>query len=100
MKKVAFVAGMGTGFVVGSWAGRGPYRRLEDVVRHVVKQPKVQTTLHSAAESAAAVRDATLDATTEAIDGASKAAGGAIEETSRKVANGAHKVASKVGNSS
>jgi hypothetical protein len=100
MKKLAFILGVGVGFVVGSWAGRGPYRRIEDVARHVVKQPKVQKTLHSAAESAAAVRDATLDAATDAIDDASKAATGAIEENARKVANGTQTVASKVGGSS
>ena len=100
MKKVAFVAGMGAGFVAGSWAGRGPYQRLEEVVRQVLKQPKVQATLESAAGNVAAVRDATLDAATGAIDDASRAATGAIEETSRKVAAGTEKVASKVGNSS
>ena len=100
MKKLALFVGLGAGFVAGSWTGRAPYERLETIGRNVLKQPKVQTTLHTAAEGAATVRDAALDAATGAIDEASKAATDAIDETTRRVATGTQKVASKVGNGS
>ncbi len=100
MKKLALLVGLGAGFVAGSWAGRSPYERLETTVRNVLKQPKVQTTLHTAADGGASVRDAALDAATGVIDEASKAATDAIDEATRRVATGTQKVASKVGNGS
>ena len=100
MKKFSLLFGLGSGFVAGSWAGRAPYERLETMVRNVVKQPKVQTTLHTAADGATTVRDAALDAATGAIDEASKAATDAIDEAARRVSTGTQKVASKVGNGS
>ena len=50
MKKLTLLVGLGAGFVAGSWAGRGPYERVEAMVRNVMKQPKVQTTVHTAAD--------------------------------------------------
>jgi hypothetical protein len=93
MKKFTLLIGMGAGFVAGSWAGRAPYEHLEGLVRNVMKQPKVQATLHTAADSAATARDATLDA-------ASRSAIDAIDEAATKVTTGTQKVASKVGNGS
>ncbi len=100
MKKLTLLVGLGAGFVAGSWAGRGPYERVEAMVRNVMKQPKVQTTVHTAADGAATVRDAAMDAATGTIDEASKAATDAIAETTRRAATGTQKVASKVGNGS
>jgi hypothetical protein len=100
MKKLALLVGLGAGFVAGSWAGRAPYERLETMVRNALKQPKVQRTLHSAADGAATARDAALDAATGAIDEASKAATDAIDEATKRVATGTQKVASKAGNGS
>ena len=34
MKKLAFVIGLGLGFILGSKAGSGPYRELEDKYAH------------------------------------------------------------------
>ncbi|HSZ37763.1 MAG TPA: hypothetical protein VK773_11790 [Acidimicrobiales bacterium] len=98
MKKLTFMIGAATGFIVGSCMGRGPYDKLEGAARQVVNHPKVQTMLHSAADSAESVRDATLDATTDAIDDVSQAATRAIDETSKRFRNGAKEVASNVGN--
>ncbi len=98
MKKFTFLIGLATGFIVGSRAGRGPYERLESSVRQAINQPKVQKTLHSAADGAESVRDAALDATTGAIDNVSDAATTAIDETSKRIRNGTQDVASKVRN--
>ncbi len=98
MKKFTFLIGMATGFVVGSRIGRGPYERLETSVRQAINQPKVQNTLHSAADRAKSVRDSALDATTETIDDVSDAATTAIDETSKRIRNGTQDVPSKVRN--
>lgn len=98
MKKFTFLLGLATGFVLGSRTGRGPYEQLEEAVRQAVNQPKVQETLHSAADRAESVRDAALDATAGAIDDASRAATRTIDETSQKVKSGSQTVASRAGN--
>ena len=41
MKKVTFVIGLGVGFILGSRAGSGPYRELEDKVRALRNRPEV-----------------------------------------------------------
>lgn len=98
MKKFTFLVGIAVGFVLGSRTGRGPYEQLEDTVRQMMNQPKVQSTLQSAAESAESVRDTALDRTSDAIDDVSRAANRAMDETSKRVRNGSQDVASKVGN--
>jgi len=95
MKKITFLLGLATGFVLGSRTGRGPYEQLEGAVGQAVNQPKVQESLRSAADSAESVRDATLDAATEAIDNGSQAATRTIDETSKRMGNGTQRVASK-----
>lgn len=98
MKKFTFLLGVATGFVLGSRTGRGPYEQLESAVRQAVNQPKVQETLHSAADSAESVRDTALDAATGAIDDASRAAARTIDETSKRVKSGSQSVATRAGN--
>jgi hypothetical protein len=94
MKKLALFVGLGTGFVVGSWAGRAPFERLEGAVRNVMGQPKVESTLQAAAESAESVRDATLDAATGVFHDAGDAATDAIDGASKKISNRAQRVES------
>lgn len=94
MKKLALLMGMVGGFVLGSWAGRAPFERLEGAFRNMAKQPKVQTSLHNAAESAGAVRDATLDAATGAFGQAADAATEAIGGTAKHAGNRPEGVAS------
>ncbi len=96
MKKLVLFVGVGIGFIVGSWAGRGPYERLKSAVRDVKRRRQVQSTLQSAAESAAAVRDPTRNAMREGIDEATNAAAWAIDQTSKKISNEAPQVASNV----
>jgi hypothetical protein len=94
MKKLALFVGLGTGFVVGSWAGRAPFERLEGAVRNVMGQPKVEATLQSAAESAESVRDATLDAATGALSDAAGTATEAIDGASKKISHRSQRVES------
>ncbi len=42
MKKMAFLMGLGIGFVLGSKAGRGPYEELEHKVRSLRQRPEVE----------------------------------------------------------
>ena len=42
MKKLAFVIGLGVGFVLGSKAGSGPYEALEGKVRSLRHRPDVE----------------------------------------------------------
>jgi hypothetical protein len=51
MKKVFLALGAAVGFVLGSRAGRGPYRRLESKVREVWGRPEVQQALDNAGET-------------------------------------------------
>lgn len=94
MKKLVLCVGMAVGFVAGSWAGRAPFERLEAALRNVTKQPKVQSSLQSAAESAGAVRDATLDAAAGAFGQAADAATEAFDGAAKKVVNRTERVAS------
>ena len=89
MKKLTLVFGLAVGFIAGSWAGRRPYESLEGAVKGMLRDPEVRNTLESAAESASVARDAALGATADVID-----------EASKRITNGAHKVASKVGDGS
>jgi len=41
MKKLAFVVGLGIGFLLGSRAGSGPYQGLEEKVRSLRARPDV-----------------------------------------------------------
>ena len=45
MGKASFLLGAGVGFILGSRAGRGPYRHLESTVRDVTHRPDVQDKL-------------------------------------------------------
>lgn len=98
MRKLTFVLGLATGFVLGSRTGRGPYEQLENAVRQAVNQPKVQETLQSASDSAQSVRNKTLDAASDAMDEVSDAANRTIDETSRRIKGGSRSVASSAGN--
>lgn len=48
MKKMVFLLGVGAGFILGSRAGAGPYRELEQRARTVLHRPEVQATVENA----------------------------------------------------
>ncbi len=52
MKKLAFVIGLGLGFILGSKAGSGPYRELEDKVRALRNRPEIDEAVERAKEAA------------------------------------------------
>jgi hypothetical protein len=52
MKKVAFMLGLGVGFLLGSRAGRGPYEGLEEKVRSFRERPEVDDTVARAKQAA------------------------------------------------
>lgn len=57
MKKLAFLIGVGIGFLLGSRTGTGPYRELEAKVRKVTNRPEVQDAVETT--KGAAVRQVT-----------------------------------------
>ena len=52
MKKLAFLIGVGVGFLLGSKAGSGPYQEIESKVRALVNRPEVRATVESTKEVA------------------------------------------------
>jgi hypothetical protein len=52
MKKLAFVIGLGVGFILGSRAGSGPYRELEGKVRGLRNRPEVDDAVERAKAAA------------------------------------------------
>ncbi|HTU37432.1 MAG TPA: hypothetical protein VMF35_05410 [Acidimicrobiales bacterium] len=52
MKKVAFLIGLGVGFILGSRAGSGPYKRLEEKARSLRERPDVDDAVTRAKEAA------------------------------------------------
>ncbi len=52
MKTLAFVIGVGIGFLIGSRAGSGPYAELEQKVRALRRQPEVESAVEHVKEAA------------------------------------------------
>jgi hypothetical protein len=52
MRKIIFLVGAGVGFVLGSKAGSGPYRKLESKVRDVAGRPEVHDAVDRARDGA------------------------------------------------
>jgi hypothetical protein len=52
MKKLAFLAGLGVGFILGSRTGTGPYDSLEGKVRSLRERPDVAETVDRAKAAA------------------------------------------------
>ena len=52
MKKLAFLVGLGVGFLLGSKTGTGPYENLEGKVRSLRERPDVADTVDHAKAAA------------------------------------------------
>jgi hypothetical protein len=52
MKKLAFLIGVGIGFLLGSKTGTGPYEQLETKVRSIANQPDVRDAVETSKEAA------------------------------------------------
>lgn len=53
MKKLAFLIGVGIGFLLGSKTGTRPYQELEARVRSIANRPEVRHTVETTKEAAA-----------------------------------------------
>lgn len=70
MKKLAFLIGVGIGFLLGSKTGTGPYEQLETKVRSITNRPDVrdavetskEAAIHQVTESVNKVSDRSFDA--------------------------------------
>ena len=54
MKKLAFLIGVGVGFLLGSKTGTGPYQELEERVRSIANRPEVRDADETTKEAAGA----------------------------------------------
>ena len=52
MKKLAFLIGVGIGFLLGSKTGTGPYQELEERVRSIANRPEVRDAVETTKEVA------------------------------------------------
>ena len=70
MKKLAFLIGVGIGFLLGSKTGTGPYEQLETKVRSITNRPEVrdavettkEAAVHQVTETANRISDRSFDA--------------------------------------
>jgi hypothetical protein len=81
MRKITFLVGAGVGFVLGSKAGRGPYRQLESKVRDITGRPEVQDAVDRA-------KDAAKNQVTSITDKLPSSNGGSTNDTASAMATG------------
>ena len=87
MRKLSLLAGGIAGFMLGSYAGRGPFERVQAWARQLSNRPEVQRVADQVTESAAQVSDAATGTASKAADRASKAADRAAEATAGAVSS-------------
>jgi hypothetical protein len=68
MKKLAFVLGLGVGFILGSKAGPEAYEQLEGKVRSLRHRPEVESAVDRGKETAKQATVAAQDKATEVFD--------------------------------
>jgi hypothetical protein len=85
MKKIALLLGGITGFLLGSYAGRGPYERMQAWVRQLRGRPEVQRVADQVTESAGQLSDVATGTASKAADRASEAAADAVESVADRV---------------
>lgn len=73
MKKLAFVIGVGVGFLLGSKTGSGPYQGFETKVRSLVSRPQVRDAVETTREVAG-------DQVTQVVSKASDRTAGADDQ--------------------
>ncbi|HUC13511.1 MAG TPA: hypothetical protein VMS00_03575 [Acidimicrobiales bacterium] len=86
MKKIALLLGGISGFLLGSYAGRGPYERLEAWARQLRGRPEVQRVADQVTESAVQLSDVATGTASKAADRASEAAADAVGSVTDRVA--------------
>lgn len=80
LKKAAFVAGFGIGFLVGSYMGREPYEKVQAKVTGVYEDPEVRRKVQEGAEKAAATVKEQAPVVGEKASGAAKAATAKVKD--------------------
>jgi hypothetical protein len=85
MKRIALVIGGIVGFLLGSYAGRGPYDRLKARARQLRGRPEVQRVADQVTESAGQLSEAATATASKAADRASEATAGAVGSVADRV---------------
>ncbi len=100
MKKIALLLGGITGFLLGSYAGRGPYEHVEAWARQLRGRPEVQRVADQVTESAGQFSDVATGAASDAADRASQAAADAVGSVADRVTEAVSHVTNGNGDSS
>jgi len=100
LKKIALLLGGIAGFLLGSYAGRGPYERVEAWARQVRGRPEVQRAADQVAESAGQLSDVATGAAAKAAERASESAADAVGSVADRVAETVGHVTNGNGSSS
>jgi hypothetical protein len=74
MKKITFLLGLGTGFLLGSKVGHGPYQTIEHQVRGLANRQDVQDVVEATKESTHELVAEAVDAATTKLASANAAA--------------------------
>ena len=85
MKKITLVIGGIAGFLLGSYAGRGPYERVERWARQLRGRPEVQRVADQVTESAGQLSDVATSTASKAADHAADAASETVESVTDRV---------------
>ncbi|MGD0808718.1 MAG: hypothetical protein ABSA91_03310 [Acidimicrobiales bacterium] len=85
MRKIALLLGGIAGFLLGSYAGRGPYERVAALARQLRGRPEVQRVADQVTESAGQLSDVATGTASKAADRASEAAVDVVESVADRV---------------
>jgi cob(I)alamin adenosyltransferase len=85
MKRITLLLGGIVGFLLGSYAGRGPYESLEGRARRLRRRPEVKRVADQVNESVVQLGDVATSTASKAADRASHATAEAVESAADRV---------------
>jgi hypothetical protein len=85
VRKITLLVGGIAGFLIGSYAGRGPYERVEAWARQLRGRPEVQRVADQVTESAEQLSDVATGTASKAADRASEVAADAVGQVADRV---------------
>jgi hypothetical protein len=85
MRKITLVIGGIAGFLLGSYAGRGPYERVEKWAHQLRGRPEVQRVADQVTESAGQLSDVATSTASKAADHAAEATSETVEAVTDRV---------------
>ena len=85
MKKIALLLSGIAGFLLGSYAGRGPYERVEAWARQLRGRPEVQRVADQVTASAGELSDVATGTVSNAADRAAETAADAVGSVTDRV---------------